>query len=75
MPQNQTQGNAHPPSTSAEPPALSSEQLRSLLEQGAGWTALDVRPSEERAEWFIPGSVHVDAYDALEAGADRCAIS
>ena len=27
-----------------------------------------MRPSEERAEWFIPGSVHVDAYDALKSG-------
>ena len=68
MSTDQTQGNSHASTTPAEPPVLSSEQLRSLLEQGASCTVLDVRPSEERAEWFIPGSVHVDAYDALKAG-------
>jgi glyoxylase-like metal-dependent hydrolase (beta-lactamase superfamily II) len=29
---------------------------------------VDVRPQEEWAEWRIPGSVHVDVYDALKAG-------
>lgn len=41
--------------------------LRDLLEQGKPVTLLDVRPAEERAEWHVPGSMHVDAYEALKA--------
>src|SRR5690348_5398792 len=47
---------------------ISSEELRQLLEGGAALTVLDVRPAAERAEWAVPGSVHVDAYDALRRG-------
>src|SRR5215216_2964632 len=43
------------------------EGLRDLLDQGQPVTVLDIRRSAERAEWAIPGSVHVDAYDALNA--------
>ncbi len=50
------------------PPRISSEALRELLERGAAVTVLDVRPAAERAEWSIPGSVYVDAYDALRRG-------
>src|SRR5947199_5881819 len=49
-------------------PTISAEGLRELLERGAPVTVLDVRPAAERAEWAIPGSVHVDAYDALRRG-------
>lgn len=44
------------------------ETLRTQLEDGASLTVLDVRPAEERTEWAIPGSRHVDAYEALKAG-------
>ena len=44
------------------------ESLRDMLAQERPLTILDVRPTEEWAEWRIPGSVHVDAYTALKAG-------
>ena len=44
--------------------------LRDILERGERVTIVDVRKGEDYAEWFIPGSVHVDAYDALNAGDD-----
>ena len=49
-------------------PTISTEELRELLECRAPVTVLDVRPAAERAEWAIPGSVHVDAYDGLRSG-------
>lgn len=49
-------------------PTISTADLRVLLERGAPVTVLDVRPAPERAEWAIPGSLHVDAYDALRRG-------
>src|SRR5213595_1427735 len=49
-------------------PTISTEGLQELLERRAPVTVLDVRPAAERAEWAIPGSVHVDAYAALRSG-------
>src|SRR6266581_3100893 len=43
------------------------ETLRTWLGEGRPVTVLDVRPAAERKEWAIPGSIHVDAYDALKA--------
>jgi glyoxylase-like metal-dependent hydrolase (beta-lactamase superfamily II)/rhodanese-related sulfurtransferase len=45
--------------------------LRDMLERGERVTVMDVRKGEQHAEWSIPGSVHVDAYDALNAGDER----
>jgi rhodanese-related sulfurtransferase len=45
--------------------------LRDMLERGERVTIVDVRRGADRAEWSIPGSVHVDAYDALNAGDER----
>ena len=44
--------------------------LRDMLERGERVTVVDVRKGEDHAEWSIPGSVHIDAYDALNAGED-----
>jgi rhodanese-related sulfurtransferase len=46
---------------------MSVEGLREMLACGEPVTVLDVRRADERAEWAIPGSVHIDAYDALKA--------
>jgi glyoxylase-like metal-dependent hydrolase (beta-lactamase superfamily II) len=41
--------------------------LREMLDRGEPVTVLDVRPQDQRSEWWIPGSVHFDAYSALKA--------
>lgn len=47
---------------------ISTAELRRMLDQRQPVTILDVRPDAEYAEWAIPGSVHMDAYDQLRAG-------
>jgi glyoxylase-like metal-dependent hydrolase (beta-lactamase superfamily II) len=44
------------------------EELQERLAGGRPVTVLDIRPAADRAEWAIPGSLHVDAYEALKAG-------
>lgn len=44
------------------------DTLRAWLDRGEPLTVLDVRPRAERDEWAIPGSLHVDAHDALWSG-------
>jgi glyoxylase-like metal-dependent hydrolase (beta-lactamase superfamily II)/rhodanese-related sulfurtransferase len=46
---------------------ISVETLRIWLEEERPVTILDVRPTAEWTEWAIPGSIHIDAYDALKA--------
>jgi rhodanese-related sulfurtransferase len=46
---------------------ISTETLRTWLEEGREVSVVDVRPMAERAEWAIPGSLHIDAYEALKA--------
>jgi glyoxylase-like metal-dependent hydrolase (beta-lactamase superfamily II)/rhodanese-related sulfurtransferase len=45
---------------------IDAETLREWLAQGKPVTVLDVRSAEDRAQWSIPGSLHVDAYAALK---------
>lgn len=49
-------------------PVVSASELQSWLEQGRPVVVVDIRRAAERGEWHIPGSLHVDAYDALKAG-------
>lgn len=42
--------------------------LRDWLDQGRPVTVVDVRSADARAEWSIPGSIHVDAYAELRQG-------
>jgi rhodanese-related sulfurtransferase len=50
---------------------IDARTLRDMLERRERVTVVDVRKGEDHAEWSIPGSVHVDAYDALNAGDER----
>lgn len=53
---------------------ISVAALREMLERKEPVTVLDVRPAAQREEWSIPGSRHVDAYEALWAG-DETALN
>jgi len=45
---------------------ITTDELRQMLSSGEAVNIVDVRPMNERAEWFIPGSIHVDVYDKLK---------
>jgi len=51
----------------ALPETVDADTLRGWMESGLPISILDVRPARDRADWIIPGSVHVDAHDALWA--------
>lgn len=44
---------------------VSVEELQSWLTEGRPVTILDVRPEEQRQDWYIPGSRHEDLYGRL----------
>lgn len=50
---------------------MDASTLRDMLARDEPVTVLDVRKREDREEWQIPGSVHVDAYDALNRSDER----
>lgn len=47
------------------------QELQEMLAQGREVTVLDVRHTSDYQDWSIPGSLHIDAYDALKAKADN----
>jgi glyoxylase-like metal-dependent hydrolase (beta-lactamase superfamily II) len=47
---------------------VDTETLRQWLDTRRRVTVVDVRGEEDRAQWAIPGSVHVNAYEALRSG-------
>jgi len=42
--------------------------LQEWLAQRKPVTVLDIRSPEDREQWWIPGSIHADAYESLKAG-------
>src|SRR4051795_3628596 len=48
--------------------------LREWLEEQRPVTVVDVRSDEDRLQWSIPGSTHINVYEALKAG-QRSALS
>ncbi|MEO5820579.1 MAG: MBL fold metallo-hydrolase [Vicinamibacteraceae bacterium] len=47
---------------------IDAHTLREWLDTQHPVTVLDVRSEEDRQQWAIPGSLHVDAYTALQNG-------
>jgi glyoxylase-like metal-dependent hydrolase (beta-lactamase superfamily II)/rhodanese-related sulfurtransferase len=45
---------------------IDASTLRDWLESHKDISILDVRPIDERKEWYIPGSFHIDAYGKLK---------
>lgn len=45
---------------------IDTNTLRIWLETGKEVSVLDIRPIQERTEWFIPGSIYFNAYDKLK---------
>jgi glyoxylase-like metal-dependent hydrolase (beta-lactamase superfamily II)/rhodanese-related sulfurtransferase len=50
---------------------IDSQILSNWLKTGKNVTILDIRPLSERAEWYIPQSIHANVYDALKAGDEK----
>jgi glyoxylase-like metal-dependent hydrolase (beta-lactamase superfamily II)/rhodanese-related sulfurtransferase len=47
---------------------IDAETLREWLDAQQPVTIVDIRPDDDRAQWAIPGSLHVNAYEALRNG-------
>jgi rhodanese-related sulfurtransferase len=47
---------------------IDADTLRAWLDERRPVTVLDIRTDEDRGQRAIPGSVHINAYDALRAG-------
>ena len=53
---------------------IDAKTLQMWLEEKRPVTVVDVRSDEDRAQWSIPGSLHINVYEALKAG-ERSALS
>lgn len=53
---------------------VDTKALRDWLETGKEVSIIDIRPIQERAEWYIPQSIHINAYDKLKAN-DKTAFA
>lgn len=49
---------------------IDTDTLCHWLASGKKVSVLDIRPSDERTEWYIPGSIHINAYDKLKTNDD-----
>lgn len=47
---------------------IQTSTLREWLSIGKKVTIIDIRPTKEREEWYIPSSIHIDVYDGLKNG-------
>jgi glyoxylase-like metal-dependent hydrolase (beta-lactamase superfamily II) len=47
---------------------IEAETLREWLDAQQPVTVLDIRTDEDRVQWAIPGSIHLNTYEALRAG-------
>jgi glyoxylase-like metal-dependent hydrolase (beta-lactamase superfamily II) len=47
---------------------IETDTLREWLDGQQPVTVLDIRTDDDRAQWAIPGSVHLNAYEALRMG-------
>jgi glyoxylase-like metal-dependent hydrolase (beta-lactamase superfamily II) len=47
---------------------IDTDTLRKWLDADRPVTVLDIRTNDDRTQWAIPGSVHVNVYDALRNG-------
>lgn len=45
---------------------IDTKTLRDWLETGKEVSIIDIRPIQERVEWYIPQSIHVNAYEKLK---------
>jgi glyoxylase-like metal-dependent hydrolase (beta-lactamase superfamily II)/rhodanese-related sulfurtransferase len=45
---------------------ITSDELSQKLSSHEAVNVIDIRPVHEREEWFIPGSIHIDAYSQLK---------
>jgi glyoxylase-like metal-dependent hydrolase (beta-lactamase superfamily II) len=50
------------------PKQIDTQTLREWLDAQQPVTVLDIRTDDDRAQWAIPGSLHVNAYQALRSG-------